>query len=117
MKKSVMASRAAFIVPLVLLAVALLEDLATYEVRRTVRNVEMRVAVIVLLNGVMFTAAAEWLSPWIKAMLARARTTSRRHGGFVGPWIFYAAAYGALYYAYLVVEIRGPGALLAHSLR
>ena len=117
MKKSVTPSRAIFIVPLVLLAVALLEDVTTYEVRKLVRSVEARTAIIVLLNGMMFTAAAEWLSPWIKAMLTRARTTSRRHVGTVGPWIFYAAAYGALYYAYLVVEIRGPGALLARSLR
>jgi hypothetical protein len=110
-------SRVAMIVPLVLLAVALLEDLATYEVRRHVRSVEVRTAIIVLLNGAMFTAAAEWLSPMIKALLSRARTTSRRHAGAVGPWLFYAAAYGALYYAYLVLEIRGPGGLLAGSLR
>ena len=115
MKKS--PSRAAFIVPLVLLTVALLEDVATYKVRQLVRSAEARTAIIVLLNGIMFTAAAEWLSPWIKAMLSRARTGSRRHAGTVGPWLFYATAYGALYYAYLLVEIRGPGALLSRSLR
>jgi hypothetical protein len=117
MKKSPSLSRAAFIVPLVLLTVALLEDLATYEIRRLVRNVEARAAIIVLLNGIMFTLAAELLSPWIKALLTRARTTSRRHAGTVGPWLFYAAAYGAIYYAYLAVEVRGPGALLARSMR
>jgi hypothetical protein len=117
MKKSPFPSRAAFIVPLVLLTVALLEDIATYKVRQLVRSVEARTAIIVLLNGIMFTLAAEWASPWIKGMLTRARTTSRRHAGFVGPWVFYAAAYGAIYYAYLVAEVRGPGALLARSLR
>src|SRR4051812_16054773 len=104
MKKSVSSSRAAFIVPLVLLTVALLEDLATYEIRRAVRSIAARAALIVLLNGVLFTMAAEWLSPWIKVLLTRTRTTSRRHGGAVGPWIFYGAAYGALYYAYWIVE-------------
>jgi hypothetical protein len=49
-------------------------------------------------------------------MISRARTSSRRFGGAVGPWIFYAAAYGALYYAYLVIEVRGPGALLRGAL-
>ena len=117
MKKWASPSRAAFIVPLVLLTVALFEDLATFKVRQLVRNVEVRTAIIVLLNGIMFTVAAEWLSPWIKAMLSRARTTSRRHAGAVGPLLFYAAAYGAIYYAYLVAEIRGPGALLAWTRR
>jgi hypothetical protein len=115
MKIPAFPSRAAFNVPLVLLTVALLEDLATYEVRRLVRSVEARTAIIVLLNGIMFTLAAEWLSPWIKSMLGRARTGSRRHAGATGPWIFYAAAYGALYYAYFIVERRGPGGLLGFS--
>ncbi len=117
MKRSAFPSRAAFIVPLVLLIVALLEDLATYKIRQLVRSPEVRTVIVVLLNGIMFTAAAEWVGPWIKVILTRARSRSRQHGGTVGPWIFYAAAYGAVYYAYLVVEVRGPGALLRGSFR
>ena len=116
MRKPLFPSRAAFVVPLVLLTVALLENLATYRIRQLVRSAEVRTVIIVLLNGIMFTAAAEWLGPWLKAMLTRARTHSRRYAGTVGPSLFYAAAYGAIYYAYLVVEVRGERALLKGSL-
>jgi hypothetical protein len=103
--------------PLVLMTVVLLEDLVTYKVRQHVRDIHLRVAVIVALNGVLFAAAATWLVPFLKAVLTRVRQSSRRGLGAFGLWAFYAAAYGLLYWAYLIAERRGSAALLPAALR
>lgn len=110
-------SRTALIVPLVLLTVGLLEELITYKARQHVREVRLRVLVILLLNGAAFAAASGWVGPWIRRLLSTARRGSREGAGTFGPWVFYAVAYGALYYAYLVIERSGPGGLLPPSLR
>jgi hypothetical protein len=115
--RSLVRSRTVLIVPLILLTVALLEDVAAYKVRRYVRDVHVRVAIVVVLQGVCFAIAAEWLGPWLKRVLASVRRTSRREGGAVGIWLFYIVAYGVLYCAYLVVETRGAGGLLPRWLR
>src|SRR5258705_3646376 len=99
-------SRTVLVTPLVLLTVALIQEILTYQVRQRVRIVALRVAIILLLNGVAFAAAAEWVSPWIKRILSRARATSRRGIGPVEPWLFYAVAYAGLYFAFWLVEVR-----------
>lgn len=105
-------SRIALILPLVLITVALLEDVATYKVRQHVRDVHLRVGIILLLNGLAFAVAANWIGPWLQRWLRKARRAGEHGAGAVGLWVFYAAAYGALYWAYLVVERRGAGGLL-----
>lgn len=110
-------SRTALIVPLVLLVVTLLEDLATYKVRQHVRDVYWRAAIILVLTGAGFVFAAEYVAPWLKQLFTTARKHSKTGAGKLGLWIFYAVAYGALYYAYLVIERRGAGGLLPASLR
>jgi hypothetical protein len=109
-------TRTALILPLVLLTVAMLEEIATYKVRLLVPDLHLRAALVMALNGVAFAIAAGWISPWFKRIFASARTRSRRVGA-VGLWIFYAIAYGALYYAYFVAEVRGPGGLLPAAWR
>jgi hypothetical protein len=110
-------SRAALIVPLVLLTVAILEEVVTYKVRQHVHEVHQRAAIILALNGVAFAAAATWIGPWLQRMLANARRAGRKGAGAIGLWVFYGAAYGALYWAYLVVEQSGPGGLLPAAWR
>jgi len=108
--------RTALILPLVLATVALLEEIATYKVRQHVRDMYLRAAIVLVLNGAAFAIAATWLSPWLKRMLSSARRTSRDVGA-PALWIFYCLAYGGLYYAYFVAETRGPGGLLPLALR
>lgn len=105
-------SRTMLILPLVLLAVGLLEEIVTYQARLRVRDLHVRVGVIMLLNGALFVAAAGWLGPWLRTVLSKARRGSREGAGSVGIWVFYAIAYGALFWAYLVIERRGAGGLL-----
>lgn len=109
--------RSAFVLPAVLLMVALVEDLAMYKIRQHVREVRLRTLLDLLLFGAAFAVAADWLSPLLRRMLTRVRAQSRREGGSFGLVVFYALAYGALYYAYLVRETRGLGALLPAWLR
>jgi hypothetical protein len=109
--------RDALILPGVLLTVALLEEIATYKVRQRVHDVYVRTAIIVAFNGVAFTFAAEIVGPWVAQLLASARRDSHRLGGSLGLFLFYAAAYGALYYAYLVDQQHGPGWLIPLALR
>jgi hypothetical protein len=110
-------SRTALIVPLVLLVVALIEDVAMYKLRQHVRDIYLRTAIVLVLTGVGFAVAANYVGPWLKSVLTRVRKGSKWGAGTVGIWMFYAAAYGALYYAYLVIERSGAGALLPASLR
>lgn len=110
-------SRTVWIVPMVLLVVALLEEVMTYKVRQHVQSVYMRAAVILLLNAFAFGIAAGWLTPMLRDLFARMRKGSKGTGGTFGVWLFYALGYGALYYAFLVVERSGPAGLLPAWLR
>jgi hypothetical protein len=109
--------RDALILPGVLLTVALLEEIVTYKVRQRVHDVYLRTAIIVAFNGVAFTVAAELVGPWIAQFLATARRDSERRAGALGLVLFYSLAYGALYYAYYVDQVHGPGWLLPMALR
>lgn len=110
-------SRSALIIPLVLLIVTLLEDVVMYKVRQHVRDVHTRAAIILTLNGVAFAIVAGWLAPRLTGVFGHVRKTTRKTAGKIGIWMFYAAAYGVLYYAFLIVERHGPGGLLPASMR
>jgi hypothetical protein len=109
-------TRTALILPLVLLTVALLEEIATHRVRLLVADRYLRAAIVMALNGVAFAIAASWISPWLKRLFASARTKTRR-AGTIALGLFYAVAYGALSYAYLVAETHGAGGLLPSAWR
>jgi hypothetical protein len=117
MEKQNARKRDALILPGVLLTVALLEEMATYKVRQRVHNPYLRTAIVVAFNGVAFAVASELVGPWIKQLLATARRDSERRAGTLGLFLFYAIAYGALYCAYLVDQVHGPGWLLPTALR
>lgn len=110
-------SRTALIIPLVLLVVTLLEDIVMYKVRQHVRDVYWRAGIMLVLTGVGFAIAAGYVGPWLEELFTSARKGGRQLGGKLGIWLFYAVTYGTLYYAYLVMERRGPGGLLPASLR
>jgi hypothetical protein len=110
-------SRTALIVPIVLLIVTLFEDVVTYKVRQHVRDLHTRALIILVLNAFAFGIAATWVGPWLKDLFSSVRKSSRKTAGNIGIWVFYAAAYGALYYAFFIVERFGPGGLLPASLR
>jgi hypothetical protein len=114
---SFLRKRTVLVLPAVLLTVNLLEVIAAHKARQHVRDVRARAAIVVALYGAAFAAAAEWLSPWLQRVLTHTRRGSLRHAGTVGLMLFYVLAYGALYYAYLVVETHGPAGLLPGWLR
>jgi hypothetical protein len=103
--------------PLVLLVVVLLEEVLTYKVRQHVRDVHLRVAIIIALNAFAFVLAGGWLAPWLRDLFTQVRKGSRKTAGDLGLLLFYLLAYGAIYYAYLVIERHGAGGLLPASLR
>jgi hypothetical protein len=109
--------RTALVLPAVLLSVNLLEAIATYKARHYVRDVHLRVAVSLVLYGVAFAVAGEVVAPWLSSMLAATRRGSHRHAGAMGVLLFYAALYGALYWAYVRMETRGIASLIPARLR
>jgi hypothetical protein len=109
--------RTILVLPAVLLTVNLLEYIATYKARQHVRDIRVRAAIAVALYGVAFAVGAEYVTPWLRRVFTATRSGTRRHAGAMGLLLFYVAVYGALYYAYLVVEKRGPAALLPATLR
>ncbi|MGH7437530.1 MAG: hypothetical protein ACRENE_17780 [Polyangiaceae bacterium] len=109
--------RAALVLPAVLLSVNLLETVAVYKLRQHIRDVHVRSAFALLLYGAAFAIAAAWLSPWLQRALTASRSNSRRRAGTVGVLMFYAVAYGGLYYGYLRLETHGAAGLLPHAWR
>jgi len=109
-------SRTAFIVPLVLCVVAILQDVMLYKMRQHVRNVYERAAFVLLLNGVLFGIAAAFIAPRMQKFLMTLGKESKR-AGTIGLWIFYVGAYGLLLYIYIVIEKYSIAALLPKSLR
>ena len=110
-------SRTVWIVPIVLLVFVLLQEIVTYKVRQHVREVHVRVAVMLGLNAFGFGFAAGWLTPRLRDLLKSARTRSNRLAGTIGLAMFYALSYGALYYAFLILERRGAAGLLPAAYR
>lgn len=117
MSGAVFKKRTMLVLPAVLLTVSLLEDLVSHVAREHVKNVTFRVLVTLALKGAAFAVAAHYVSPWIEHGLVTTRRGSFRHAGTMGLLLFYAVAYGLLYWAYLVLETKGAGALLPRSLR
>jgi hypothetical protein len=117
MALSFLRKRTILVLPAVLLTVNLVEVILAHKARQHVRDVRLRAAIVVLLYGAAFAAATEWLSPWLTRVLTHTRRGSLRHAGAVGLLLFYALAYGALFYAYLALEMRGPSGLLPAWLR
>jgi hypothetical protein len=114
---SILRKRTILVLPAVLLTINLLEYIATYKARQHVHDVRVRVAISLLLYGLAFAAGAEWVTPWLRRTLTATRRDSRRHAGTMGLLLFYAVVYGGLYFAYYLVERRGPAALLPAALR
>lgn len=100
-----------------MMTVALLEDVTMYKLARHIHDARVRTALDLALFGVAFAVGADWLSPWLVRLLTMARRHSRREAGSFGIAIFYAVAYGTLYWAYLIRETHGVGALLPPWLR
>ena len=109
--------RTILVLPAVLLTVNLLEVVASYKVRQHVRDVPTRVAITLVLVGFAFAAGADWVSPWLARVLTETRKGSRRHAGAMGLALFYVAIYGALCWAYYLLEKRGVSGLLPSWLR
>ncbi len=107
----------ALVLPLVLLVVVLLESIASFEVSRHVANRPLRVGILMLLYGVGFAVAGEWITPWLRNVVVASRRTSHRQGGTAGAWLFFLVAYGLLFYAFYLLELRGASALLPAALR
>ena len=108
--------RTTWIVPIVVCVVALLETIVTYKVHQWVKDIRWRAGIILALNGIGFGIAAAWIVPVLGGVLARLRRESSEAGA-IFMWIFYAACYGGLFYAYFIVERYGPGGLLPPSMR
>ena len=100
-----------------LLVFVLLQEIVTYKVRQHVRDVHVRVAIILVLNAFAFGFAAGWLAPKLRELLSSARKGTSRLAGKLGLLAFYVLSYGALYYAFLVIERRGAAGLLPAWLR
>jgi hypothetical protein len=108
--------RTTWLVPIVVCLVALLETIVSYKVHEWVKDLRWRAAIILALNGIGFGIAAGWIVPWMSHLLGKLRRESSE-AGVVFIWVFYAACYGLLFYAYYIVEKYGPGGLLPASLR
>jgi Na+/melibiose symporter-like transporter len=110
-------SRAWLFVPLLLLTVVLLEQIAVYYVHEHVDQPHLRTAIIMALYGIGFTLAADQVVPWLKRTLNKVRKGSKKGAGILGLVLFYGLAYGVLFVAYHEMQTRGVGSLLPVVIR
>lgn len=110
-------SRNALLMPLVLILVVLLEELAAVYLRQRVSDPRLRIGLLLACYGFGFAFAADVVVPRLRRTLGRAQSSTRRRGGDIGVVLFYLAAYGALYYAFFIAETRGFHSLLPAALR
>lgn len=110
-------SRTALIMPMVLLAVVVVEEVAVYKLRQHLIDPHLRTAAVLLFFGVAFVFVTSVLGPRLARLLISARKGSKREAGAVGLWLFYAMGYGLLYYAFFVLETLGPAGLLPAAWR
>lgn len=101
------------ILPLVILLIVLLEELAEYQMRRHIADPYVRTATTMLLYGIGFSLVAANLGPGLKKILVRVRSGHRKRAGRLGVWLFFALAYGLLFYAYFLLETKGPATLFS----
>ncbi len=109
-------SRTILILPLVLSTVALFEQVATYVVRLRVHGAKERAIMHLVLDGVAFSIAAAWISPWLVRVVKSLSGQSERQVGLLGPLALYALAYGVVLYAYFILETRGARGLVPDAL-
>ena len=81
------------------------------------RDIYLRTGIILVLTGSGSRSPPASSARGSRTRSPRRAKGSKWGGGKLGIWLFYGAAYGAIYYAYLVIERRGPAALLPPSLR
>jgi hypothetical protein len=105
------------ILPLIVLAVVLLEEVAEYQLRKHVQEVHLRTLVMMALYAVGFTVAFDSLGPLLKRLLLRLRKGSRKQAGIWGIWLFFALSYALMFYGYLTLELHGPTGLIPNSWR
>jgi hypothetical protein len=109
-------SRIAWTVPLVLCVIALLENVVTYKVHEHIHDPRGRAAIVLALNGIGFGVGAAFIAPGITRLVRQLDRESSQAGSLF-TIAFYALAYGLVFYAYLVQERYGTGALLPASWR
>ena len=109
-------SRTAWIVPLVLCIIALLENIAIFKMHEHVRDPSWRAAITLALNGVGFGVGAAFIAPWLSRFFRQADKETAAAGSFF-TLAFYVLAYGLVFYMYLIQEKYGPAGLLPASLR
>lgn len=105
------------VLPLLILVTVLLEELVEYQLRIHVESVYQRALATMVLVTAGFTLAFDRLTPWLKALLLKLRTSSRRRAGRLGVWFFFCLAYGALFLAYVTLQREGAAGLLPPAWR
>lgn len=99
------------IVPLLILTFILFEEFAAYELRQHVASPWLRTFAIMALYGPGIALFTTITSPRLKSLLVNVRSRSRRSGGGFGVVVFLTLVYGLLYWAYFILETRGPSGL------
>jgi hypothetical protein len=103
------------ILPLVVLAMVLVEEVVEYQLRKLVADVHLRTLMVMALYAIGFSFAFDTLSPWLKQLLLKLRKGSRKQMGKWGIWVFFALSYALMFYGYLELELHGPIGLLPSS--
>jgi hypothetical protein len=103
--------------PLCLLTLVALEEVVADKLRREVAGPIAITAILVFLYAVGFVVTSDIVIPRLRRLIISMGRTSRRQAGWLGLWVFYAAAYLALFYVFFVIETRGGLALLPGAWR
>ncbi len=106
-------TRAMIILPVCLLFWNAVEEVAQYELARFVPNPYYRTAAIIVMLAFGFTLIADFVSPWIAALLEKHYKNSKKMmGKTLGTLAFCLVTLGCIYLLYFMIYIKGPQSVL-----
>ncbi len=104
--------RTFFVLPVSLLLLNALEEVAVYQVKRHVANPYVVTVIFVLMFAAGFAIVGEFIAPFLKSLLESGRKTAKKQVGNVGLLVSYGLAIALVFIMYHVIHTRGPEYLL-----
>lgn len=104
--------RVFFILPICLLIMNALQELAIYKLERTVMDKFLFTGALLLMTAAGFTLVGNIVSPWIESIIEGFHKGSKRKAGRLGVLMFYSATIVGLYILYYCIYVRGPESLI-----
>ncbi len=104
--------RVFFILPVCLLLMNVLQELAVYKMERSIMNKFLFTGALLFMYAAVFTVVGNLVSPWLESVVEKLHFGSKKKGGGLGLLLFYSFTLAGLYVLYYFVFVKGPQSIL-----